>query len=101
MQCHRRTEWGRCQQPAATGRRLCHVHIDFDGAGRNVHTGRPADRYWHEKVTKGLITPTARALSPSEIHATVNGRSRGDGRRLDAYTSLDPMLINPDLLHHD
>lgn len=49
-----------------------------------------------EKVSRGLITPTPDWMSDSELNAIVNGRYRGDGRRIDQYVAGDPMLIDVD-----
>lgn len=86
--CQKKTEWGRCHQVAVEGRVFCTVHEHFKGK-RN-----PPDRYWHEKVVKGLITPTVDWMKPSELHAILNGRYRGDGRRIDQYVVDDPLLID-------
>jgi hypothetical protein len=44
-------------------------------------------------VVRGLIEPTWTYLSPAEMETCVNGRYRGDGRRLDQFVSDDPLLI--------
>lgn len=88
MRCKQRTEWGQCRQTAGEGDRVCTVHRHFRD------TKRKPDRYWHEKVVKGLIVPTVDWMSESELHAVVNGRYRGDGRRIDQYIAGDPLLID-------
>jgi hypothetical protein len=91
MRCRKRTEWGRCAQTAQEGAVFCTVHEHFKRRGIT-----PPDRYWHEKVVRGLITPTVDWMKPSELHAIINGRYRGDGRRVDQYVVGDPLLIDED-----
>jgi hypothetical protein len=55
------------------------------------HVG-PHDRSYHEKIAKNILQPADSYLSQTEIDATMNGRYRGDGRRLDPYVSADPLL---------
>lgn len=68
---------------------------DKDGEHCSFHShwlfvpGEP-DEHYHRKVVKGLCSPTFDYLTPEEARATMAGRSRGDGRRLDAYCSDDP-----------
>ena len=88
MRCKKRTEWGKCQQPAAPDDFFCTVHRHFQ------ESGKTPDRYWHEKVVTGKITPTVDWMRPSELHAVINGRYRGDGRRIDQYVTADPLLID-------
>jgi len=90
MRCKKRTEWGQCAQPAREGASFCTVHEHFRDRPD------PPDRYWHEKVVRGLITPTVDWMKPSELHAIINGRYRGDGRRVDQYVVGDPLLIDED-----
>lgn len=90
MRCKKKTEWGRCAQPVLGDGVLCTVHSYFRSRGE------PPDRYWHEKIVKGLITPTVDWMKPSELHAIINGRYRGDGRRVDQYVVGDPLLIDED-----
>ena len=52
------------------------------------------DRYYEEKIVRGLVTPTFAYLTPEQAEATVNGRYRGDGRCLDQYVVDDPLLID-------
>lgn len=87
MRCRKKTEWGQCAQEASDPW-FCTVHRHFH------ETGREPDRYWHEKVAKGLITPTVDWMKDSELNAVINGRYRGDGRRLDQYVTGDPLLID-------
>lgn len=84
--CSKKTEWGRCQQPAIE--RLCSAHQHW--ADQNV----TPDRSYHEKIAKGLTQPTWDYLSDSEANAVLNGRYRGDGRRVDQFVSGDPLLID-------
>lgn len=90
MRCKKRTEWGQCHQKVLDPDDFfCTVHRHFQSRGVE-----PPDRYWHEKVVKGLITPTVDWMKPSELHAVINGRYRGDGRRVDQYVTGDPLLID-------
>lgn len=52
------------------------------------------DRSYHEKIAKNLLQPVGTYLTESEILATMNGRYRGDERRLDVYVSHDPLNID-------
>lgn len=97
-QCRRKTEWGRCQQEADAPRMLCSLHLTVDHKGNRISSGRRIDRYYHEKVSKGLVVPITERLSESELEAVVNGRYRGDGRRLDQYTLPDPLFIDLEAL---
>lgn len=45
------------------------------------------DCYYHTKVRAGLLEPLDAILTPAELEATMDGRFRGDGRRLDAYVT--------------
>jgi hypothetical protein len=51
---------------------------DPDRASKREYKPEPEKRAWQ-------------ALDPSALEATMRGRYRGDGRRLDAYTSSDPV----------
>ena len=51
------------------------------------------DATYEQKLVLGLITPTWDSMSESEMEATLNGRYRGDGRRLDQYIVDDPLNI--------
>lgn len=44
----------------------------------------------------GQTQPTWLYLSDSEANAVLNGRYRGDGRRVDQFVSSDPLLIDPE-----
>jgi hypothetical protein len=54
------------------------------------------NRYYHEKVATGKITPGELVFTEHEIHAMLNGRYRGDGRRIDQYVLPEPLLIDID-----
>ena len=56
--------------------------------------GTTPDRFYEEKICRGLLQPTFDYLTDSEAEATVNGRYRGDGRRLDQFVDGDPMDID-------
>lgn len=43
---------------------------------------------------KGLTVPTWDWMSESEASTVLNGRYRGDGRRLDQYVAGDPLGID-------
>jgi len=88
--CKKRTEWGQCKQPRMEGDHWCRAHVAFR------HRTNEPDRYWHEKLVKGLITPTSDWMTESELHAIINGRYRGDGRRIDQYITGDPLMIDTD-----
>lgn len=44
---------------------------------------------------KGLATPTWDFMNESEANTVLNGRYRGDGRRLDQWIAGDPVGIDP------
>lgn len=44
----------------------------------------------------GVCQPTWLYMSDSEAHALLNGRYRGDGRRIDQYVTAEPLLIDPE-----
>lgn len=91
MRCRKRTEWGQCTQTCVYGEDFfCLAHRQLQ------RSGRTPDRYWHEKLVKGLITPTIEWMNSSELNAVINGRYRGDGRRIDQYVTGDPLLIDTD-----
>ena len=93
MRCRKRTEWGQCAQE------VNHDDDFFCAAHRQLQTsGRPVDRYWHEKLVKGLIVSTVEWMSASELNAIINGRYRGDGRRIDQFVTGDPLLIDVEAL---
>jgi hypothetical protein len=76
--CSRPSDWGPCQQPAGP-EGPCSAHTQWETRGT-----RP-DRYYEEKVVKGYIEPTWDWMSEHEAHALINGRYRGDGRRIDQW----------------
>lgn len=74
---------------AALRRMLCGFHARWAG-----QDGVP-DAFYHRKVVLGLTVPADGFLTAVELQATLHGRSRGDGRRLDAYClddAIDPAL---------
>jgi hypothetical protein len=87
--CSTITRWGRCLQPAwlpsPTGR--CRSHETWAAKGVVPDAG------YHEKIVRRQLQPTWDYLSPAEIEATINGRYRGDGRRLDQYVTDEPLMI--------
>lgn len=78
--CGFRTRWGRCIQPAV-GAGWCPAHDEWD------REGIAPDPEYHRRVVLGEVTPIQAKLSPVEMSATMRGRYRGDGRRLDAYVT--------------
>lgn len=89
MSCSRETKWGRCAQPAAQGRRLCSQHLFWD-----EHPNAHVDPYYHEKIAKGIVKPSFDWMTEAESATLLNGRYRGDGRRLDQWVAGDPLLID-------
>jgi hypothetical protein len=55
--------------------------------------GTTPDSAYERKIATGLLQPTWDYLTPAEAHATVNGRYKGDGRRIDQYIDQDPLGI--------
>jgi hypothetical protein len=51
------------------------------------------DEYYERKVVKGEITPTWDELTQSEAETILNGRYRGDGRRLDQWIAGEPLGV--------
>lgn len=77
------TRWGKCRQLSAAG--PCPYH---------AHPHPAPDLYYERKVVLGLVQPAASFMTPSELHAVVQGRYRGDGRRIDRYVSFDVLAID-------
>lgn len=87
--CKKKTEWGRCSQPAPDYGELCLAHEFW------VTHGVTPDRFYEEKVVKGLKEPTWSWMTPAEANAVINGRYKGDGRRIDQWTIDEgPMQID-------
>lgn len=59
-----------------------------------MRTEQP-DAGYHEKVVKGLIVPTLGVMTESEERALLQGRYRGDSRRLDSWVLMDAVPIQP------
>lgn len=53
------------------------------------------DPFYEKKLVEGFTIPVDEYLTQAEIEATLNGRYRGDGRRIDQYTADDPLGWNP------
>lgn len=85
-QCGEETEWGRCQQPQQEAG-LCAAHLEW--VGRNVWP----DPAYERDVVLGVRVPIQAVLSVAEMEAVLNGRLRGDGRRIDAYVAGEPLGI--------
>lgn len=49
---------------------------------------------YHEKLKAKLLQPVSTYLSEAELHAIIDGRYRGDGRKVDAYVMYDPLFID-------
>lgn len=86
QKCSRLTRWGRCQQRRKY-EGLCSAHHNWDI--RNV----TPDETYERKIVLGQIQPTWDYLSDLECETLLNGRYRGDGRRLDQYVSAEPLGI--------
>lgn len=75
------------------GVRRCDVekmlHEAFDLVREAMEWSR--DAYYESKRLRGLLASPLDYLTDEEMNATMQGRSRGDGRRIDAYTSDDPV----------
>jgi hypothetical protein len=52
------------------------------------------DPYYHRKVVAGLVSPTWDWMSKAEAEMVLNGRYRGDGRRLDQWVAGDPVGLD-------
>lgn len=79
MRCRKRNEWGQCKQKTLEGFNLCGYHQ------RRKLDGGDGDRYYDEKVTKGLVEPTDHWMTVPEAKALFDDRRHGDGRRLDHW----------------
>jgi hypothetical protein len=87
LNCSKMTKWGQCQQATSHGSELCSAHLQWEIRGTTP------DPYYEEKVVKFLTIPTWDWMTESEAHALLNGRYRGDGRRLDQWMSMDPLGV--------
>lgn len=83
--CSFPSEWGRCMQPSLPDDDLCVFHLEV------TELGTTPDPAYHRAVVLGEKQPIQAFLSRSEMEALINGRYRGDGRRLDAYVTADPI----------
>lgn len=61
-----------------------------------MRSNKVPDRCYEEKIVRNLLQPTWSYLTDTEAEASVNGRYRGDGRRLDLYVTDDGMGIDLD-----
>lgn len=68
-----------------------------DGLCRSHETwkrkGVTPDRFYERKLVLGQTQPTWDYMTDTEAEAVINGRYRGDGRRLDLYVTDEPMGI--------
>lgn len=78
MTCGEVTEFGSCIQKVGG---TCPFHRAYQEDGFRV------DRYYHEKIVRGLLIPTGVYLSSVELDTMFDGRRRFDGRRVDQYVS--------------
>lgn len=85
--CRKRTRWGQCTQECQGHSKLCSAHRFW------TDNDVTPDPYYEEKVVKGHATPTWDWMSDTEAHALLNGRLRGDGRRVDQWIAGDPLMI--------
>lgn len=76
--CRKKKNGLRCKQPAGVTA-LCVSHERW--ADRDVQP----DAFYEQKLMLGLTQPADAYLSETEMEAMINGRYRGDGRRLDVY----------------
>ena len=85
--CSKMTIWGLCCQPAWTSSPFgwCRSHQTW------FDRGVTPEVFYEEKIAKAWTQPTFDYLSDSEAHALLNGRYRGDGRRVDQYVIDDPL----------
>lgn len=85
--CGADSKWGPCQQPVAGDEDLCAAHLEW--------LERPVDPdpEYERAVVLGEKEPVQARFTRSEMDAVVWGRYRGDGRRLDAYVSFDPLEV--------
>jgi hypothetical protein len=84
--CLAPSKWGLCQQPAEDGER-CSAHTQWEIRGTTP------DSYYERKVVLGLVQPTWDWMTDEEAEILLNGRYRGDGRRLDAWVAGDPIGV--------
>jgi hypothetical protein len=86
--CSKPTKWGPCQQTnlnPETG--LCSSHT------RWWFFDQQPDPYYEEKIVKALVEPTWDWMTETEAEALLNGRYRGDGRRIDQWITADPLGV--------
>lgn len=76
--CMRLTKWGYCRQETAAGEAECSYHA------RRLNR---VDPYYEAKIVRNLLHPIDSYLTAPEINATIGGRKRNDGRRLDSFCS--------------
>lgn len=80
-----KTTRGDCHQPRYPGEDLCSAHAHW--ALLDIEP----DPYYEGKIMEGVIQPTWDYMTDVEAYALLNGRYRGDGRRLDQWISSDPI----------
>lgn len=79
--CEADSDWGPCQQPVQDPTMHCAYHWH-----KLSNPSAKTDRYYEQKIVRGLVQPTDNYLSATEIQAMFKSVPKGDGRRLDAYT---------------
>lgn len=92
--CSKMTKWGKCSQPPSLTSGLCTFHQTWKDKKSTP------DSYYEQKIVQKFLQPVADYLSPAEMHAIINGRYRGDGRRVDQYVSDDGLDLDTDYLEH-
>jgi len=80
-------DYGRCKRPAVQ-EGLCASHLFW------IRTDITPDEDYHRRVIEGHRAINE-YLTETELEALVNGRYRGDGRRLDQFTTHDPIGFMP------
>lgn len=71
---------------------MCLAHLNWQIRGTTP------DQFYERKVVLGLIEPTWDWMSDAEASALLNGRYRGDGRRLDQWVTADPLGVDEQML---
>lgn len=88
--CEYLSPWGRCQQRRFEQREPGGpFHCSFHHRWNRPESETP-DPTYHRKIVEGLLEPTDDYLSDAELNATLRGRVRADGRRLDEYVPMKP-----------
>ena len=86
--CKVRSQGVKCRQPSWRDG-LCSAHWNWK------ELGTKPDPSYERKVMTRLITPTWDWMTDSESRAVLNGRYRGDGRRIDQWVLHEPVMWEP------